>query len=438
MSLTKRLGLIVGAATSLSSVAMAQSTLDSSRAFANELYSDSSGRASSLAGPAFTPKLGGYEQFRYTLNFRSDDGATLNAAQPATFSSNNSKLTNGFSNARTNINLSGNINSEDWGYYVEFLATDGGTGGFANVRDVYGTYKIGNGWDLKWGQFSAPYLKEALVSDTRQLAIDRSVFDGYFSGNRTQGAQITYSADSFRVMGSVNDGFNTQNTDYATTGLSSEADFGLTARGEWKWAGGWDQADQFTAWQNSQFFGVVGGAVHFQNGGSTTNTLKTNLFGFTADVLVKGNGWNAFAAFAIQHLGKNPASITGGSTSAQKTDDFGFLVQGGIFVAPQWELFARADVIKADKNWGTAPAVAGPPPTGDFKLDGTFFAVTAGANYYIVPDSQALKLTGEVEFFLNRPNGPAAAGGSTLNGLLASPQGKSSQVMIAAQMQVAF
>lgn len=440
MSLTKRLGLIVGAAASLSTVAMAQSTnLDQSRAFANELYSDSSGRASALAGPGFKPEVYGYTQFRLVVNNRGDEGAALNGNPnnlPAGPNGNNtSTLTAGFENARTVVGLKGNVGTEDWGYNVSFLA---GPGGGSALYDSYGTYKIGNGWGLKFGQFQQAFAKENMMADTAQLAIDRSVTDGFFGTNRVQGIEGMYSADAFRIMATVSDGRNSRNTDYTAEG----ADFGLTGRGEFMWAGKWDQADQFTSWQNSGFFGMVGAGLDYENGGATVGSglggtgSKFQLVAVTADVMVKGNGWNAFAAGHYGHIDHNPGA-TDATGNFLKTDDLGLVLQGGIFVAPQWELFGRLDAIFADSNWNPAPvSVAG--GGGTYSQKDTFAALTLGANYYVVPDSQAVKLSAEVEIFLTKPNGPANAGGNTLNGLLNSPDGKSGQFMVAAQAQLVF
>ncbi len=430
MSLTKRLGLIVGAAASLSTVAMAQSTMDQSRAFANELYSDSSGRASSLAGPGFKPEFYGYTQQRFVLNSRGDDGNVLNGtapnAPPGPNGNNTSKLTAGFQNARTVVGLHGNVGTEDWGYNISFIA--GPTGG-SGLYDAFGTYKIGNGWGLKFGQFQQAFAKENMMADTAQLAIDRSVTDGVFGTNRVQGVEGMYSADAFRIMATVSDGRNSANTDYPTEGF----DFGLTGRGEFMWAGKWDQADMFTSWQNSGFFGMVGAGLDFENGGSTVGSGKRQLIAVTADVMVKGNGWNAFAAAHLGHLDKN-AAAPDANGAFQATDDLGLVLQGGLFVAPQWELFGRLDVIAADSDYADGTDSAG----NTFKRKDTFAGLTFGANYYVVPDSQAVKLSAEVEVFLTKPNAPASIGGNTLNGLLPSPDGKSGQIMFAVQAQMVF
>jgi hypothetical protein len=451
MSLTKRLGLIVGAAASLSS-AMAQSSLDQSRALSNELALDARERVSQRAATAFTVNLHGYEQFRYNINMRDDSNL-------------DNDLAIGFQNARTRLNVSGNVFNEDWGYFIQFGWSDDTSvgappstvtppnpsttgpsfGSGAGLEDAYGTYKIGNGWDLKWGQFKLPFLREELVGDTNQLAVDRSLMNATFTQARSQGIQLGYAADNFRLNFAFSDGFRTANTDFVSP---AEADFALTGRGEFMWAGAWNQADDFTSWQNSSFFGMVGAAVHYQTGGGTFNTAQApvppgpaadpgdvDLFGFTADVTIKGNGWNAFAAAVLTQTDPGSDSFgvvpypgvgTAGGAAASSQTDFGIMVQGGIFVAPQWELFGRLDLIFPDSS----RSVAGGPT-----LDDEMTTLTLGVNYYISPDSQAAKFTAQLQYFLEQQSSGLAAP-STITGLLGSHE--DSQFTISAQMQLGF
>ena len=245
----KRLIMIAGAALSVGTFAQAQ-TLDQSRSYGKELLSDAATRTSSLAPAAqdFTPAVHGYEQFRFNWNSRDDNG----------LDANDNDQTVGFQNARTRLNVSGNIASENWGYFVGF---GWGPDGDTVFEDAYGWYKMGNGWSLKWGQFKLPLFREELVGDTNQLFIDRSVVNSTFSQGRSQGVQFAYEGDQFRFAGAFSDGLQTANTDYTS---GSEADFGLTARGEYKWAGDWKQAKDFTSFQNSEYFGMVGAALHYQ------------------------------------------------------------------------------------------------------------------------------------------------------------------------------
>lgn len=451
MNLTKRLGLIVGAAASLSS-AMAQTAMDQSRAYQNELFSDSARQVNQRAAGAFSVNLHGYQQTRFNINSRDD--ASLD-----------NDMATGFSNARTRINLEGNVFSEDWGYFVQFgfgddtvvgapPALGGGSGGAAAgpgngvfLEDAYGTYKAGDGWAVKFGQFKRSFLREAIVADYQQLAVDRSVTNQAFTLGRVQGVEGSYSADSFRIMFGMSDGLRTANTDYVSP---AEADFAFTARGEYMWAGAWTQASDFTSWQNSAFFGMVGGAVHYQTGGGTFNTAAgttppgvassdpsdVDVLALTADVSVKGNGWNAFGAIiytstdgANAPAGGYPYPGTGTPTGVGATsmDDLGIVAQGGIFVAPQWELFGRIDIIMPDSNRTPASGT----PVGDDE----FTTLGFGVNYYISPDSHAAKFTAQAQFFLDKQT-TGIAPASTLSGLLGSAQ--DSQFAITAQMQLVF
>ena len=210
---------------------------------------------------------------------------------------------------------------------------------------------------------------------------------------------------------------------------------------EYKWAGDWKRADEgFTSWQNSNFFGMVGAAAHYQTGGGTFNTSQAavppgppadfadvDLFGFTADVTVKGSGWNAFAAavMTVTDPGSNsvgaigyPGNGTGAGATASTQTDFGLIAQGGILVAPQWELFGRFDIVVPDSS----RTVSGGPT-----LDDEMTTLTFGVNYYLCPDSHSAKFTAQLQYFLNKQttgiapaSTPLARSRVTLLGLVSS------------------
>jgi len=395
----KRLIMIAGAALSVGTLAQAQ-TLDQSRSYGKELLSDAATRTSSLAPAAqdFTPAVHGYEQFRFNWNSRDDNG----------LDANDNDQTIGFQNARTRINVSGNIANENWGYFVQFgWGPDGNT----MLEDAYGWYKMGNGWSLKWGQFKLPLFREELVGDTNLLFIDRSVTNSTFSQGRSQGVQFAYEGDQFRFAGAFSDGLSTANTDYTS---GSESDFGLTARFEYKWAGDWKQAKDFTSFQNSEYFGMVGGAIHYQSGGDTVNTTDATDLAATVDVSMEGNGWNAFAAVIYNNM--DPST---GSAFA----DWAFQVQGGIFVSPDWELVAGWDIMVPDSDYGTPG-------------DSNFSTFRIGVNHYIVPESHAAKVSIGLSYFLDNPSESAIATPNTLTGLLSS--NSDSQWNLGGQVQLAF
>lgn len=413
--MTKRLFLIAGAALSVGTFAQAQ-TLDQGRAYRSELLSDASTRTSSLAPAAqdFTPAVHGYEQFRFNWNSRDDQG----------LDANNNDQTIGFQNARTRLNVSGNIANENWGYFIQFGFGDieksgtpfgdgtsfsGSSGAF--LEDAYGWYKMGNGWSFKWGQFKLPLFREELVGDTYQLFIDRSVTNTVFTQGRSQGVQISYEGDQFRFAGAFSDGLQTANTDYPS---GAEADYALTARGEWKWAGDWKQAKDFTSFQNSEYFGMLGGAIHYQSGGDTVNTTDQTDLALTLDASVEGNGWNAFAAVIYNNLDPN----VGNSFS-----DWAFQIQGGIFVAADWEIVAGWDILIPDSDHGTPG-------------DSNFSTIRVGVNHYIVPESHAAKISVNFSYFVDTQSESALAIPNTATGLL--PSTKDSQWNLGGQIQLTF
>lgn len=405
MKMTMKMMMVAGAVSTFAGLASAAP--DQARAYAADLLSDASSRASLLADDGSSMKLYGYSQFRWMYNNRSDtEDITENSdAQDATI---------GFQTRYTKLGVKGDLNA-NWSYNV--MGSFARSGGSFGLDDAWGQYRFDQGWSVRFGQFKAPGTREELVSDTNQLAFDRSVMGAAFTLGRTQGVQFAYEADQWRFRGMINDGAVELNTDIE----DESADFGLTARFEYKGAGDWKQFEDFTSWQGgSGFAWMIGGAVHFQTGGSSFQspsgkTDETDVIAYTIDGSLEGNGWNAFAAFAGSRVDPD------GGTEA---DDFGFLIQGGLMIAPQNELFARFDTVI---------------PDGDRSGDEGFSTLTAGWNHYFVPESHAAKLTLGASFFLDDPSQNdvvAATGANTATGLLSSAD--DSQFVFVAQMQLIF
>lgn len=376
MSLTKRVCLFAGAALSLSASAVAQSSsIDESRALTSELLADAGTRTSALAAaPAYTPRVGGYLQFRYDWNNGDHAAGDDN--------------TIGFQTARTRVNVSGNVFQDNLTYFVQ---GGWGPGGEGFLEDAFGTWKMENGWWITWGQTKLPLLREELVGDTNQLLAERSGFNWTFSQGRSQGVIFGYRSEQVQFRGAFSDGLGTANTDFP----GMEADFALTGRVDWKFAGQWENFDDFTAFRNQEFAGMVGGALHYQGGGDTVGTADVDVFVATVDVGIEGNGWNAFAAGVWRSV--DPAGGT-------NLDDFGFLVQGGIFVAEQVEVIGRLDIVIPDDN--------------NF-ADDTFTTIAGGINYYVSPASHAAKLTADLQYFLEQASNSIVPV-STTGGLLGS------------------
>jgi hypothetical protein len=136
----------------------------------------------------------------------------------------------------------------------------------------------------------------------------------------------------------------------------------------------------------------------------------------TADLSLEGDGWNVFVAGVWDHEKfKIPASggFPGSSTSG---DNWGIMGQGGIFVAPKWELFARWDYVHPNSKFDSQ----------------SLNVATVGANCYLMQDSHAAKFTVDFLWFFDK----TGSNFNTLTGIL--PSDHKNQYSVRAQMQLVF
>lgn len=385
---------------------------DLSRAYAAELLADSAARTNALdADGAPVVKITGNMQFRYYVSSAND-------RPPAATSED---VANGFQLRRARVIAAGQLGAApDISYKVEgdFSRSTGA----ATLLDGYGEFKLGDGWTLRAGQFKIPMLREELTSHTAQLAVERSVITQVFTMEYSQGVQATHVGESLRTAVSFNDGARALNTDFdnGAAAPGGEADFAFTGRLDYRIEGDWKQFDQFTSWRESAFGARVGGALHYQDGGetfgdATGRTSDRGIFQYTIDGAIVGDGWNAFAAFVGRHTEDDA------STPSRTLDDFGFVVQGGVFLTDQLEGFARYAVVIPDT---------------DYASDKEFHEITAGVNYYITPRSHAAKFSADVLVAPGRQSRSSSlVSATTASGLAAADD---SQYTLRVQMQLMF
>ncbi|GMV27697.1 MAG: hypothetical protein AMXMBFR58_37280 [Phycisphaerae bacterium] len=394
------------------------SSIDVQRAQQAELSADAVARSMSMTkANGFTIsdgenklRVGGWAQFRYLMNWRDDPGPDANGDHDSGF-------TNGFELARTRLNVAGNVLDPNLKFKAEgdFSRSNGDF----SLLDAFVGYTFGDsGFTLRGGQFKPPLEREQLVSDTAQLAIERSTVDSVFSQSRSQGVELQYAGDAARAFVMMNDGLGALNTRYND---STEADIGVTARGEWRLAGDWKRFDDFTSWRGADTAAMLGVAGHWQHDGNTATpgdgspgpVQQTDLFLYTADLSVEGDGWNVFAEFVGQHFD--------GDEGTDSLDDFGAVVQGGFFISEHDELFARWDCVF---------------PDSDRAGNDDFNTITAGFNHYFVPESHALKFTADVCWFLDPTTDNSLVPTGGRNGLL--PTAEDNEVCVRFQLQFMF
>jgi len=382
---------------------------DQVRALVAEMVADAESRSSLLqtggtaghdghfflssADGNFTMMMTGQLQTRYTLNINDEDAPRDDEVY-------------GFNTPRTALRWEGQVFG-DFGYAVQ--GNFDRAGGAFTLEDAYMHTDLGDGLLLIWGQLRMPVLWENMLYEKYSLAADRSVMGAVFGQGRSQGIWLHDSNEEFRWWAGFSDGLNSANTDFG----ASPADWALTGRFEYKLFGEWSQFEQFSSASGSEDALKLAIAAHAQDGPDTAVSDGTELFAYTADAQYAGDGWNAFASFV---------GLSTDVDGVGDFDDFGWLVQGGVFVAEDWELFGRFDMIIADSSRAN---------------DDDFSTFTFGANHYI--HGQAAKFTVDVSYYLDDTDGNDLVSGIAPNnslGLL--PSGEEDQFVLRAQFQLLF
>lgn len=419
MSLTTRLSLLAGAAMiGLPSGAMAEMTRDEVRATVAEMMADAETRSSLLqsGGTAghddggfflgssdgnFRLNVGGQIQFRYYLNFRDDNaGVDRNGDGVINGDDAEDDFESGFQTRRTKLIFDGHIFDPNLFYKIQ-TAFDFDGDGSADLEDAFVGYKWESGFQVRWGQFKSPFLREELVDDLMQLAADRGLVNSVFTGDRTQGVELGYNAEDFRVMVAFTDGFRTLNSDFdsprtaTATGFlnGGESDYAFTGRGEIKLAGSWDQFQDFTSASGSEFGVLLGVAGHVEGGDNEQSAIfggQYNYYSWTADISFEGDGWNAFIAGVGGHSDYNNTTLPGAAAGEDiQFNDYGLVGQFGIMIPnTDWEPFVRYDGIFPDtdeRNLGSDEDI--------------FSVITGGVNYYMY--GHASRFTADVLWFID-------------------------------------
>jgi hypothetical protein len=305
----------------------------------------------------------------------------------------------GFEIARSRFGFAGHVVDPSWKY---FLWTGFSANGSAILLDATITkdlaQEIGEGWSITAGQFKLPLWREWLVSETSQQAIERSLLNK-LSGSYTQGVMLQKQTDNLRWSATFNDGLGEISSPFT----DEDAEFALGGRVEWKLAGDWKQYGAFESWRGDEPIFVFGGAVHYQEGESGTPTVQTDILRWSADATVGLGGANLFAAVIGDH-----------EQGGTECEDYGVLLQAGVFLTDRWELFGRYEW--ADTN-----------DCGDVSL------VTVGVNYFFKRFN--LRWTSDVGYSFEPVSSFWA---SDAAGWRVDAPGEDGQVVFRTQMQLLF
>ena len=349
---------------------------------------------------SFSLKVTGQLQTRWVLNYTKQSFDNRN-----TGIQNSPKTTWGFQIRRAKVRFQGNVIDPSWKYQIngEFN-TKTGRYDFAEalIQKVFD-----NGMVLTMGQFKTPWLREELVSSSRQLAVERSVVNELFTQDRAIGLQLSYRADDWSIAASYNNGQRTLIPDQTryTNFSTSPTKWAFSSRFQWKLAGDWSDFKGFTGSMGQEEAVMLGVAVMGQQYNATSGA--DNLFGYeledltgfaegltfdnstvwgvTADVSAKYENLTFFAAGIFQRYEvKGRTSVSNGSQPFEISpyDPWGLVAQVGYSLNDKWELFTRYEYGNASvEKVKTTRGVASTNPL--YTEGGNVSILTLGANWFL-------------------------------------------------------
>ena len=347
-------------------------------------------------------------QLRYVANYREEDAGNETDGDATAES--------GFELRRMKFIFDGNAFSPKLKYRFQFNTNR--SNGNAFLEDAYVAYKFTDLLTVKAGQYKEPTFHEEIMSDTRQLAAERSLVNFALGGGNTDRVQgvaliIDDGPDGMPWRSEVGftDGPNSDNTNFVDGGGTAffgvtNPDFGLYGRFEYLVTGDWKAYEDFTALGATKPTFVVGAGVSYAQSGDA------NVLFHTVDAQYEQGPLGLYAAYYGAASDTGDSDATGGGSSY----DAGLLAQAGYMVSQKLEVFGRFEYIALDEDRGDND-------DDDYQVFG------AGVNYYLTK-THAAKVTLDLSYL---PNGtPVNADGL---GIL-DPDADGDQVVARAQFQL--
>lgn len=330
----------------------------------------------------FKLNLSGQVQFRSTFTARNDDG-DINTRSA-------------FELRRAKLKASGHL-FKGWLDYSSQISYKSDTNKI-QFETVWGRVRLHKDLHFKAGRFRPTLLREETVSTKRQLAVERSLVARTFSTSRTAGAALVYEHDVFRVKG----GFFQKTDD-----LFEDEAWMLSGRAELLLTGKWKRLKDFTSFPKQKPTLALGAGI-FYSYEDRNDPLDPDqdILRWTTDVSVELGGVNLFASLVGNHVSQE---------GLPSLDQYGAVVQGGVFLGQSLELFGRYE-------WGDADGLA--PDLG---------IVTVGFNGYF--DRHRLKFTADLGYGFGEVGSFWSSSGA---GWRTDDPGENGQIVARAQLQVLF
>lgn len=340
-------------------------SLNLDRAYAAELRSDA-GAYSVLNSSAANLTVSAGIRFGYTASLRDNSALGDN------------DTTIGFGFQEVEIRLSGQVTdsinatiSFDFGPDDQFGSS--GTDGTAVLEDAYADWMINDGFSLRIGQFVQAFSAGRSISEFHMMGAFRSATENALGDTGwTQGVEAHFGGDTWAGAIGFTDGPFSSNTGFNS---GAESDYAINARFDLFSDSDKERFMDRAAWRGQTAGWRVGaGAIYNSRGDTNPSGIDTDGLFWTIDAAYEGDGWGVNAAYF-------GSSVDNGGSDL---DSNGFEIGANLFFSDQLEGYARYDLLLLDDTV--------------FTTEDTFNFVSAGVNYYLVPESHAAKLTAEIGY----------------------------------------
>jgi hypothetical protein len=297
------------------------------------------------------------------------------------------------------INFRGNV-FKDYGYWARISADEFGSDPVIDA--AMGIYYINDSTTLVAGQFPSTLIREQVIPVDKLQFAESSPTNYVFDPFGYKGVMLGYHTPSFVFRGIVNDGYrSTNNSPFE----EPSAKIGFAGQTSWMAVGDeddWARFDNFTSRPGSDFAWMLNGAFHVQAGDSHDSDTdgSSDLFLGVVESSMEGDGWNIYGSGYYRHTDTTSDGIS--------ADDFGFVMLGGVWVSKHFEVYSRFDMTIPDSDRENEGE--------DFKT------ITAGLNFYPIPDTDNIKLSLEGVYFFDA-EADSIVQPNTFTSVRASPAG---------------
>ncbi|MFM7052319.1 MAG: porin [Planctomycetota bacterium] len=446
------------------------------RAIVSDVLADSSVRSSLAADGAtagwdkskgfflasadgnYTMAMKGELQYRWMFDSRNIGASTAASGSPSNATDDDAW---GFEFRRARMTFSGSVVDPSWTYEVRLSTNrNASSGNNSYLDDAWIAKSLGDGYALKMGQFPAPFMREQLQSAFGQLTIERSLVNEVFSVFKPQGIELSWTGETVRVAGFYGDTMQAKATEpYATAGgaaapfnagaaqavASSQnsslgnnpSDYAFASRIEWKPEGEWKQFKQASSFRGDAkgtLFGLAAYAQGLPEVSGTNGATPDTMWSATVDGTLMLGGANIFAMGVMRSVTLHDAQPVRGGGTDDSLSQWGALVQGGVFVADDLELFARYEIGSTDTDQYRVQATALEANGEDLSL------LTFGANWWPAgAKNRNIKISGDFGYAFDPVVDFAGTGAGWLTDYTASGGDTSDgQWLVRTQLQFQF